>query len=326
MFHNVDLYHWSPYDQVDGYSYIANDIHNAAQDLHQISNDVHGIRNAIWANNFLGFYQIYAMRAQENRMLAYENQRIQDQRNSAMANELAEKNRLLLQSWGQLTDLYKSVYSRAKELQFILEKVKEIRGFNFLNKSRANEYWGGLTDKFRYVNDKTEDLGAELKKIAENSGDLKAAHASAMYFEENVLPQFKNLASVLALMDFKIETINNIAKTSIDFRKLSIALDEDFEDISDEFEKLKNGSIELPFDPSRLTKAYDQLHKEIASFEEICEVAGNSRYLSDGEIEEISAWLVQVDHYIKNIYGLFDKALEKQRDFRRIYEINWFKK
>jgi hypothetical protein len=326
MSFNVDLYHWNPYNQVDGYSYLANDIHNAAQDLHQISADVHGIRNAIWTNNFLGFYQIYAMRAQENRMVAHEKQKEQERRQAEMANELVAKNRLLLDSWAQLTELYKSVYSRAKELNFISEKVNEIRGANYLKRIGAYKYAERLSNEFQYVNGKTKHLGTQLSNISTNSRDLHSSYQAAMHFEENVLPEFKNLASVLALMDFKIETVINIAKTSIDFRKLSIALDEDFEDLSNEFEMLQGGKIELPFSPSRLTKVYDELRKEITDFEGVCEIAGDASYLLEGEIEEISAWLVQIDHHVRNIYQLFDLALERQRDFRRIYELNWFKK
>ena len=97
------------------------------------------------------------------------------------------------------------------------------------------------------------------------------------------------------------------------------------EDAQDGLEKLKSEAIELPFSYERLEKSLGSLDEEVKLLTDLLTKASKEQLIINEDHVRISGWAPTVELRFDAVSKAFEDIFEKLRDFKRIYEMYWFK-
>ncbi len=293
-------------------------IRSASQDLQRISSDVHSMRYAVWANTFLNFYQISRLRKQE----------AEDERRSVeheTIQVLQDKNDELLEVWNQIGVLLRKVIERLEETEFFELETQKFNADEFVIAMGAKEFIQHYNQSLQSMLSEFKSLGEEIKIIADSGSDLNSLYSNALRIEHSVLPRISYVAEVLVDIDFKLEIFIQIQKASIDIKKMDDKQVEVLNETEVGRQDLESGKISLPFNTRLLDAGVNDLSILFGEMRDYFEQCGERKLLTSPEHEELAAWLKRVDYKIKGVYEGYQQNYERCMDFKRQYELNWFK-
>ncbi len=307
-----NLYGWDPYTT------LVTDIHSASQDLHRISSDVHSMRYAVWANTFLNFYQIFRLGQQE----AAAERRLAERETIQI---IQGKNSELLEAWGQMAVLMGKVIERLDETEFFRLEVQKFNVHEFVIAMGAKEFFQYANQSVGFIISESMALGKEVEPIADSRSDLNSLYSNALRIEHSVLPRLSSVAELLVDIDFKLEIYIQIQKASIDIRKMEDKQVEVLNETEVGRQNLESGKISLPFNTRLLDAGLNDLEILFKEMRDYFKQCGERKLLTSLEHEELAAWLKRVDYKIKGVYEGYQQNYERCMDFKRQYELNWFK-
>jgi len=308
MIYLVDaLYEWDPRNVGSAYN-IGHNLDRAANSLQHIDHSVTSIRNSIWANQFFGAIREY--------------QAIGQQREFEAQNTLIQKVQLLDELVGELLTLFEKVMQKGQIRQHLAEEFKRTGEAGFLTIL-------GYNDFMRYLDEYAPMMTSNLESMLGDMQEFKASdddpYAKSDYLDSFLLPQLEELSVEIADLDCKLEIMIDLMKSGLGITRMFAHKESLMEEAQDGLEKLKSGTIELPFSYERLEKLLGSLDEEVKLLTDLLTKASKEQLIINEDHVRISGWAPTVELRFDAVIKAFEDIFEKLRDFMRIYEMYWFK-
>jgi hypothetical protein len=308
MFYLVDaLYEWDPRNIGSAYN-IGHNLDRAANSLQHIDQSVTSIRNSIWANQFLG-----AMR---------EYQAIGQQKEFEAQSTLVNKIQLLDELVGDLLALFEKVMEKGQIRQHLAEEFKRNGEAGFLKILGYNDFMRYLDDYAPMMTSNLESMLGDMQEFRASDDD---PYAKSDYLDSSLLPQLEEISVVIADLDCKLEIMIDLMKSGLGITRMFAYKESLMEEAQDGLEKLKSGTIELPFNYEELERSLATLDEEVKLLTDLLTNASDEQLIINEDHVRIAGWAPTVEFRFDAVSKAFEDIFEKLKDFKRIYEMYWFK-
>ena len=308
MIYLVDsLYEWDPLNVGSAYN-IGHNLDRAANSLQHIDQSVTSIRNSIWANQFFGAVREY--------------QAIGQQRDFEAQNTVIQKVQLLDELVGKLLALFEKVMEKGQIRQHLAEEFKRTGEAGFLKILGYNDFMRYLDEYAPMMTSNLESMLGDMQEFKESDDD---SYAKSDYLDSSLLPQLEELSVEIADLDCKLEIMIDLMKSGLGITRMFAYKESLMEDAQDGLEKLKSEAIELPFSYERLEKSLGSLDEEVKLLTDLLTKASKEQLIINEDHVRISGWAPTVELRFDAVSKAFEDIFEKLRDFKRIYEMYWFK-
>ena len=308
MFFLVDsLYEWNPNNYGSAYN-IGHNLDRAANSLQHIDQSVTSIRNSIWANQFFGAVRDYQVAEQRQEYAAH--------------NTYMQKLSSFQDFMNDLMKLSEKLMEKTQIRGHLAEEFKRTGEGGFLKILGYNDFMRYLDIQTPIMFDSVENLYNDYTEFNESSDD---PYSKIDYLDYTLLPQLQSISETIAENDCKLEILIDLMKSGLGITRMFAYKESLLEELGDGLEKMRSGKIELPFGLDSLDRAMENLDEEVKLLTKLLNEATEAQLIIYEDHVRIAGWASTIEFRFSSVQKSFEELFEKLKDFKRLYELHWFK-